>query len=192
VRKLKRALDAARKAAPRVSKPLGIYPYFDGEPVPDDARLTICKGPRLSQKEIDRDTEALIILGQVECSDLRKIGAVNRWTRDAVIARWQAAGEALPGERGYNPSAWDRYGERTWPGYMIEKGLIVREDAAAWGALIPPDDQDDQAETVPVPDGINPTVKRAVGARTNTRSVQNAGALGGSNHSMLMEKAECP
>jgi hypothetical protein len=112
-------------------------------------------GPRETPEENQYGTESEILQCRVEMSPMR---GENDMTRAAVEERWKSAGLSFPGTPGYRPSKLDMYGERRWPGHLIDAGLIVKADAAAWGALIPPDDQDDQAETVPVPDGINPTV----------------------------------
>ena len=148
--------ELADKLAP---EPLGIYVYFDGDPVPDDARATICIGPRETPEENQYGTESEILQGRVEMSPVR--GEKKPMSREAVAERWRTAALAFPGTPGYQPSKMDMYAEKHWPGHLIDAGLIVKADAEKWNATIPVEDPEDQAaeaDTPPVPAGSNPTV----------------------------------
>jgi hypothetical protein len=124
--------ELADKLAP---EPLGIYWIHDGDAVPADARILIVNGPRETPEEHQYGTESEVLQGRVEMNRTR---GENDMTRAAVEERWKAAGWALPGTPGYRPSKLDLYAEKRWPGHLIDAGLIVKEDAPTWGALIPP------------------------------------------------------
>jgi hypothetical protein len=118
-----------------------VQTIFEGDEILPTTTLTICMGPRMTGEEQERDTEVEIIRGNVEVSNHDRDGKPWDMTRAAVLARWEARGDPLPGQHGYKLTRLDTYAERTWPGYLLESGLIQFEDRELYGAYLPTREQ---------------------------------------------------